>query len=305
MKNINIIVPQYQSSYCVDDCSYCGFKKSNRIIDRTRLSDEDFKKEIEILVDLGYRTIEFVYASDKYFNASRIAKRVEYVKNYGKKKQIDIRVGLNSEPLDFKGYKILYDAGLDFFVIWMETYNKDKYIYWHGKKTPKANFERRYNSYEIAIEAGLKNYGMGILFGLSKWQEDVNALIKHGRKLTQKYNVSPYIIGVPRIKRANCVIIDNKFEQVTDENLKIAIEKYNEAFPEAMIFFNTRENFEFNVETCKENDLFTIDCGTYPGAYLNPSILKNDTEQFHTFQYNRGEVIKQLRNNGFKIQYEW
>ncbi len=303
--NINLIVPQYQSSYCIDECNYCGFNKNNKVISRTRLSDEYFEREIELLINLGHRTIEFVYSSDRYFSPEKIATRVEFVKEYGISKGLNIRVGLNSEPFDYKGYKMLKNAGLDFFVMWMETYDRARYSFWHGSKTPKSDFDTRYNTYATAIEAGITNYGMGILFGLSDWNADVNSLINHGKKLTEDFGVSPYIIGIPRIKRANCVILNDNFINVSDEDLSIAINKYKEAFPEAMIFYNTREDFEFNIQNIKNNDLFTIDCGTYPGYYLNPSIVEKDTEQFHTIQYERLEILQRLKEIGVNLRYDW
>ncbi len=305
MKKVSIIVPQYQSSYCIDDCKYCGFRKTNSVIPRKRLNDEDFKKEIDLLLQYGYRTIEFVYASDRYFSPDAIAKRIEYVKNLGIKRGLNLRIGLNSEPFDYKGYKTLVNSGLDFFVIWMETYNKEKYNFWHGNKTPKSNYEVRYSAYEIAIDAGLKNYGMGILFGLNDLEEDTDALMMHAKYLTQKSGFEPYIFGVPRVKRANSVVIDEKYSLVDDISFGKAIKKYKDNFPNTMIFYNTRESFELNMELCQNSDLFTIDCGTYPGAYLHPKILDNDTEQFHTIPYERERIIEEMNKNNIQPIFEW
>jgi len=305
MIDLNIIVPQYHSSYCRDNCKYCGFKKDNLIIPRDRLSDEDFKAELELLISWGYRTIEFVYASDTYFSPDRIAERIEYAKNISEQRNLDLRIGLNAEPFDYKGYKTLKDSGLDFFVIWMETYNRERYNFWHDEKMPKFDFENRYNSYEVAIEAGLINYGMGILFGLNDWKEDVQALVNHGNILKQKYDIPPYIIGVPRIKRANSVHIEKDMKFVSDKEFLQAISTYKREFPETMIFFNTREEFELNIKACSENDLFTVDCGTYPRAFLKPDVLQNDTEQFHTYQYDRNESVIKLKEVGFNPRFVW
>ena len=305
MKNVNIIVPQYHSSYCLDDCSYCGFKKSNKSIPRRRLSEDDFKKEIQLLLNWGYKTIEFVYSSDRFFKPAVIAKRIEYVKELGAKKNMKLRIGLNTEPLDYEDYKILKSSGLDFFVMWMETYSKEKFKYWHGTKTPKSNYTYRYEAYERAIEAGIDNYGMGVLFGLNYWKDEIVALINHANYLSQKYNHKPYIIGVPRIKQAHSVILNGQLKPVLDNEFIEACNMYKQAFPETMLFFNTRESFELNLKCCSNNDLFTIDCGTYPGAFLDPNLTKNGIEQFHTNYYERVCIINKLEQNKINQNFDW
>lgn len=305
MKNVRIIVPQYHSSFCRDNCSYCGFRKSNKLIPRNRLSESDYKKELDLLIKWGYRTIEFVYASDNYFSPYKIAKRVEYAKELAEKRNIELRIGLNSEPFDFKGYKILKSAGLDFFVLWMETYSKKQFKFWHGSKTPKSSYEYRIEAFDRAIEAGLSNYGMGILFGLSDWKEDVSALIGHGKELLNKYNISPYIIGVPRLRPAHSVVFNGKIIKLLDKEFINALKMYKNAFPETMLFLNTRESFDLNLKICNENDLFTINCGTYPGAFLNDEPIKNGIEQFSTHIYNRNNVLKEFKSNSITPKFDW
>ncbi|MBZ0109121.1 MAG: radical SAM protein [Candidatus Scalindua rubra] len=305
MKNVNIIVPQYHSSYCIDDCAYCGFKNSNKNIPRHRLSDDDFKKEIQILLSWGYRAIEFVYSSDRYFGTDVIAKRIEYVKELGLKSKIEIRIGLNTEPLDFDDYKTLKSSGLDFVVLWMETYSRDLFKYWHGTITPKSNYTYRYEAYGRAIEAGINNYGMGVLFGLNYWKDEVVALINHADYLYQKYNYKPYIIGIPRIKQAHSVILNGQLKPMSDSEFSEACNMYKKSFPETMLFFNTRESFELNVKCCSNNDLITIDCGTYPRAFLEPNLVKNVNEQFQTHYYEREDTIKKLKQNNIIPNFDW
>lgn len=304
--NLNIIIPHYHSSFCLNNCMYCGFKKNNQIIPRKRLTDEEFIAEIDLILSWGYRTIEFVYASDPQLDILNIAKRIGYVKELGDKRNMHLRIGLNADPLRYEDYLTLKKAGLDFFVIWMETYSREKYAFWHDSKSPKYDFDFRYNSYSRAIDAGLKNYGMGILFGLNNWHEDVMALVEHGKILEQEYGISPYIIGLPRFKKANSVVdIDNYILPVNDEEYMQACKMYKENFPKTMLFINTREKLDFNLNFCGDNDLFTIDCGTSPGAYLYPSIVKNGIEQFHTYQYNREVAIRKIKEKGFTPIFDW
>ncbi|MBM4056044.1 MAG: radical SAM protein [Planctomycetes bacterium] len=305
MKNVNIIVPQYHSSFCLNNCIYCGFKNTNKSITRSRLSDADYKKEIQLLLSWGYRTIEFVYSSDRFFKPDIIAKRIEYAKELGLKNNAKVRIGLNTEPLDYEDYKTLKFSGLDFIVLWMETYSRSLYTYWHGAITPKSNYTYRYEAYERAIEAGIENYGLGVLFGLNYWKDEVIALINHANYLFRKYNQKPYIIGIPRIKQAHSVTLNGHLKPMQDNEFIEACNMYKQAFPDTMLFFNTRESFELNVKCCSNNDLFTIDCGTYPRAFLEPNLIKNGIEQFQTHRYARECTIKKLKQNNINPKFDW
>jgi len=187
----------------------------------------------------------------------------------------------------------------------METYSKEQFEFWHGLKSPKSNYEYRVEAFDRAIEAGLSNYGMGVLFGLSDWKEDVDALIEHGRKLIGKYNISPYIIGVPRLRPAHSVIFNGRIVKLTDKEYTAATKMYKTAFPETMLFLNTRESFDLNLKICNNNDLFTIDCGTYPGTFINDEPIKDGIEQFSTNIYCKDSVLSELTANKIISKFEW
>jgi hypothetical protein len=147
---------------------------------------------------------------------------------------------------------------------------------------------------------------MGILFGLNSWKEDVEALIRHGKLLEKEYGVPPYIIGLPRFRKAQLTEEVHRFiVPVSDEEYKCACRMYKEEFPQAMLFINTREELELNLDICSANDLFTIDCGTYPGAYLSPSVFRQEIEQFHTYQYDREAALQKIIEKGFTPLFGW
>jgi len=305
MKKLNIIVPQYHTNFCINNCLYCGFKSSNNLIPRKRLSFEEFKTELGKLILWGYRTIEFVFSSDPYLDIVEIARRIEYAKKISLVNSFDIRIGLNADPLSFLEYKLLKNAGLDFFVLWMETYSSEKFSFWHGNNNPKSDFNYRLNSYNRAIEAGLNKYGMGVMLGLNDWKYDVEHLIQHGRELIKQYGIDPFIIGLPRYKKAHSVTLNGEINKISDQDFRKICKLYKEAFPNSMLFFNTRENLNLNLECCHSGDLFTIDCGTFPGAFLNPEYIENGNEQFHTHVYDRVTTITVLRDKNIIPLYEW
>ncbi len=304
-RDLKIIVPHYQSSFCADDCGYCGFRRSNAQMFRTRLSDEDFVKELNLLIDWGYRVIELVYSTDPSATPEVIAKRVDLTFKVGKQRGVELKVGLNANVFSAEGYRTLQNAGVDFFVVWMETYSEDIYKKWHRKGTPKYSFENRLNSYERAIEGGLKKFGMAVLYGLNDWKQDFVSLMNHALYLSENYGISPYIFGAPRIKHTMKVDLKKFPYAVTDDEMTYILHLYRILFPETMIFFNTREEYEFNAKNIiVGGDLFTIDCATFPGAYLKESLLEKDIRQFKTFLYSRNTISDELKQD-YILKYSW
>jgi len=298
---LHAIIPQYHTSKCIDDCSYCSFRKSNTHVLRTELNDEDFEKELRLILEWGYTAIEFVYATDTNFSAKRIAERITRAKSIGKSIGKELEIGINAPSLSLDDYKILNDAGVDFVLLWMETYSKD-YKKWHPNNTPKSDFNYRIDTFDRSIQAGIKKYAFAILFGLSNWVEDVINLIAHGLYIRKTYGIEPYIIGNPRLKYAMGLSVENSKFIIDDENYIFVNYLFKLIFSETKLFINTRERIDINLELIKGGgDFFTIDCGTFPGAYLNAELIKNGQEQFHTAYYNREKTIALLQENGYKI----
>lgn len=302
---LSIIIPQYHSSRCIDNCKYCGFRESNSEMLRVILEDDDFEKEVNLLLDWGYRCIEFVYATDPFFTPEVIANRVLKAKQSAKNRNLNLKVGLNSNSFNVDGYKTLKQHDLDFMVLWIETYT-EKYKDWHPKDTPKADFMFCLDTYDRVIQGGLEKYGLGILFGLGYWVWDVLMLMMHGLYLREKYGIDPYIIGIPRLKQAMGLKVEKSPWIIDDENYEFICFLYKLIFPNTKLFINTRENFEDNTHLISGGgDLFTIDCGTFPGAYLNPKIVVNGFEQFHTQYYEREKAIQSLTIKGFVPEFNW
>ena len=300
---LHTIVPQYHTSKCVDDCAYCSFRKSNQHVLRTELNDENFEKELKLILDWGYTSIEFVYATDTNFPAKRIAERIMRAKRMGKSIGKELEIGINAPTLSLDEYKILKDADVDFVLLWMETYS-DSYKKWHPNNTPKSDFNYRIDTFDRSIQAGIKKYAFAVLFGLSDWVEDVISLIAHGLYLRETYGVEPYIIGNPRLKHAMGLSVENSKYAIDDENYIFVNYLFKLVFSETKLFINTREEIDINLELIKGGgDLFTIDCGTFPGAYLNSELVKNGQEQFHTSYYNRDKTLSLLQEKGYTVHF--
>ncbi len=299
---IFVLVPLYISNFCNENCLYCNFRKDNKSIRRKRLNDDELIKELEFLIKIkGYRTIELVYSSDPELDLDTISRQIRTVKNFLNDHGGGL-VGLNSEAFDLIGYKHLKKSGIDFIVLWQETYDKNVYSQVHVNDQKKSKFEYRLDAYEYILLSGINKIGMGVLSGLTNWRFDWAMLILHQEYLRKNYSNFTQIIGIPRLKPAsNAKIKHTRYIPNDDEFLyAIAIQGlYN---PLSLPFINTREKWSF----CKDASLgggvlFTFDCKTIPGGYS----LGQYGNQFPTFNFNINKYKKDIIKEGLIPIMKW
>jgi 2-iminoacetate synthase len=296
---VEFIIPEYLTSFCQNDCLYCGYRKTNPLAERVRLSLAHFEQELDVILAWGHRQIELVLADDAEFTPSHLAPFVELTR-----RKLDSLggglVALNAPAYEGEDYRRLHAAGLDWVALWQETYDRTHFNRWHVAGTPKRQFEFRLDVWDRAIPAGFRRVALGVLFGLYDWRFDVLALLEHGNYLLRTYGIEPYALGVPRLKPARGVLASQKPSKfsVSDEDYRLAVAIYHLAFPRSHVFFNTRETYEFNLSMLAPGDLFTVDCETLPGAYLRGRL----PGQFATHAYpRRRDVVRELRSRGFAV----
>ncbi|MFB3921458.1 MAG: hemerythrin domain-containing protein [Terriglobia bacterium] len=300
-RTIEFVVPEYLTSFCQNDCLYCGYRKTNALAERVRLSPEVYEKELDLLLSWGHRQIELVLADDPEFGpeelAPYVAKTVRKLNDLG-----GGVVALNAPPYEEEDYHLLWQAGLGWVALWQETYDHEHFDRWHFEGSPKREYEFRLDVWDRAFAAGFTRVGLGVLFGLYDWRFDVLALIEHGNYLRKTYGIEPHAVGIPRLKPARGVLASQKPSRftVSDEDFQLAIAVYHLAFPRTRLFFNTREEYEFNLSMVTRGDLFTVDCETLPGAYLRG----RQPGQFHTHPYpSRREVVAEFVRRGYGCRY--
>lgn len=304
------IVPLYVSSICQENCKYCNFRVANKNINilRKRLTDEELKREVKFLAEKGFRVIELVYASDPLISSDDIIRHIKITKEVLFKKWGKGTVGINSKPYSTQEYSELKKEGLDFVVLWMETYDKEVYRKMHSAYAEKADYNYRYNAYERMLDVGIRNIGMGVLFGLSNFGKDINELFAHIDQLAQKYGDFNLILGIPRLKPAEGAEIKSTSHIPTDEEMETIVARYNIKYPFALPFLNTRESWDVNVNLARGGGvIFTFDCSTIPGGYS----LGARGYQFPTYSFPVETYATKLAENlntiGFpaKIEYDW
>jgi 2-iminoacetate synthase len=298
---VEFIIPVYLTSFCQNECLYCGYRKSNPIAERVRLGLEDFDKQLDLILSWGHRQIELVLSDDPEFGPKTVARYVAATRRKLEPLGGGV-VALCSPVYQQEDYVRLREAGLDWVVEWQETYHRPHFDRWHFPGSAKRNFESRLDLWDRVIAAGITKIGMGVLLGLYDFRYDALAVIEHGNYLRRAYGLEPHALGIPRLKPARGVLASQKRNRftVSDDDFRLVVSVYHMAFPTSRLFFNTRESYDLNIALVAAGDLFTVDCETLPGAYLRRHL----PGQFSTHDYPpRGEVRATLERRGLAAKY--
>ena len=298
---IVLFAPLYIGNKCTNNCTYCGFRTSNKDAVRMTLADEELVKEVEALEDNGQKRLILVYGEHKDYSPEFIADNVRLV--YGVKKgNGEIRrVNINAAPLDIEGFRIVKESGIGTYQVFQETYNPEVYTNYHlsGKK---KDFNWRLTSLDRAQEAGLDDVGIGALFGLYDWRYEVLALVRHTNHLEACYNVGPHTISFPRIKDASSVNTPAEYVVNDDDFVKlVAILRL--AVPYTGMILTARESIAVRRQVIQFG-VSQIDGGTKLelGSY---SQTKNEEQNLNREQFmindNRSlsEIIEELVENDY------
>lgn len=299
---IVLFAPLYIGNHCINNCKYCGFRKSLRTTVRHTLNNEELINEVEKLEIEGHKRLILVYGEHPKYSPEFIAETVKLC--YGVKVgNGEIRrVNINAAPLDIKGFKIVKDAGIGTFQVFQETYHKDTYKQYHPQGTVKGDYMWRLNAMDRAFEAGCDDMGIGALFGLYDWRFEVLGLVTHAIHLQKRYGVGPHTISFPRIKQAHGLDIDLPY-QVSDHNFKKLVAILRLAVPYTGLIMTARESKEIRDDVI-EFGVSQIDAGTRLeiGGY---SADKQKDQELEREQFKLGdtreldEVIKWLLSRDF------
>jgi 2-iminoacetate synthase len=303
--NIFAIVPLYVTSICQEQCVYCNYRAGNKDkeIQRLRLSNEELAIEVEFLVKKGLKVIELVYATDPFITVNDVTNHIKITRdilsNFG-----GGMVGMNARPYSVEDYRKLKESGLDFVVLWQETYDEIRYKELHPGNTEKTDFYYRLNAPERMLQAGIENIGLGVLSGLSDWRKDWWMLISHVDYLLREYKdkMNAIILGIPRLKPAAGALLKETPFIPDEKEYLLAISVFNLFLPTALPFVNTRESWDMCIEIAKGGGtLFTFNCKTIPGGYL----LGRHGYQFPTFDFSVDKYVRKLNGNDLNPIFHW
>lgn len=298
------ISPLYVTSICREHCTYCNFRAENKraAITRLRLTPDQLREEVDFLVNHhGLRVVELVYSSDPKFSIDTIAEHIRITADVLEKAGGGI-VGINAAPFAVDEYQRLKAAGLNFIVLWQETYNRERYRELHIGRTPKTDYERRVTTFDRVIQGGIKNIGLGVLSGLAPWRADWLSLMAHEQYLYEAYGVHTSVLGVPRLKSAKGALVQTTPYIPTDEEYLLAIAVHNLFSPITVPFVNTREHWALCVEASRGGGaIFTFNCSTIPGGYTQGT----KGYQFPTDDFPASEYVPKLHSEGLAPVMRW
>ena len=202
---IVLFAPLYIGNLCINDCAYCGFKKSLKTTVRKTLTTEEIIQEVKALQDEGQKRLILVFGESPVYSPEFIANSVRTVYSVHSGNGSIRRVNINAAPLDVAGYKTIKAEGIGTYQIFQETYHRPSYAKYHPANTVKGDFMWRLDGLDRAFEAGIDDMGIGALIGLYDWRFEVMGLVSHSIHLKDRFGVGPHTISFPRIQPANCL----------------------------------------------------------------------------------------------------
>ena len=280
--------PLYLGNFCVNDCSYCGFRKSNRDAKRRVLTLDEIRREVEVLAgEIGHKRLIVVYGEHPKNSTDYMIDSIKEIYNVKPKTKNGFgsirRVNVNAPPLSIKDSKKIHDAGIGTYQVFQETYNHKAYERVHPKDTIKGNYRWRLYSMHRAQEAGIDDIGLGVLFGLYDWKFEVLALLAHARELEESFGIGPHTISFPRLEHAaNTPFTEGSRYKVSDEDFKKLITIIRLAVPYTGMIITAREKPQMRREALSLGITQTdasakIGIGAYAGMALDQ---EGDKQQF-------------------------
>jgi 2-iminoacetate synthase len=306
-KRIVLFAPLYISNYCVNGCTYCGYKCSNESFTRRKLDMNQIAEEVKVLEALGHKRI-VLEAGEDPINCS-----LDYViecinKIYSLKFDNGSirRININIAATTVEDYKRLKDADIGTYILFQESYNKDIYEGYHPKG-PKHSYNYHTTAMDRAMEAGIGDVGLGVLYGLYDYQYETIAMLMHGEHLEEAFGVGPHTLSVPRLRAAEGVDVKDFPYLVTDEQFKKLVAVLRLAVPYTGMIVSTREEPVFREEVLALgiSQLSAGSCTGVGGYSEEYGINKSDEKpQFEVGDHRSPmEVIKGLCASGYVPSY--
>jgi 2-iminoacetate synthase len=244
---IVLFAPLYVGNHCVNDCLYCGFRRTNRDAVRRTLSSAELVQQVEALENKGHKRLILVFGEHPDYDADYIAECVRAVYQVRAGHGEIRRVNINAAPLDLEGYRTVKAAGIGTYQIFHETYHHETYARYHPAGTRKGDYLYRLDGLDRAMQAGCDDVGIGALFGLYDWRFEVLGLVSHALHLQERFHCGPHTISFPRLRPASSAAFDER-RFVSDHDFKRLIAILRLAVPYTGLILTAREKPELRRE---------------------------------------------------------
>lgn len=297
---IVMFAPLYLSNYCVNGCLYCPYHLKNKHIARKKLTQEEVAREVIALQDMGHKRLAIEAGEDPVNNPIEyILECINTIYSIKHKNGAIRRVNVNIAATTVENYRKLKEAGIGTYILFQETYHKENYEYLHPTG-PKHNYAYHTEAMDRAMEGGIDDVGIGVLFGLDKYRYEFAGLLMHAEHLEAVHGVGPHTISVPRVKRADDIDPDEFDNSLSDEMFCKIAACIRIAVPYTGMIISTRETPEVREKIIRLG-VSQISGGsrTSVGGYCEEE-RPHDTEQFDVSD-NRtlDEVVNWLMTAGY------
>ena len=297
---IVLFAPLYLSNYCVNGCLYCPYHIKNKNIPRKKLTQEEVAKEVIALQDMGHKRLAIEAGEDPVNNPIEyILECIDTIYSIKHKNGAIRRVNVNIAATTVDDYRKLKDAGIGTYILFQETYNKTEYERLHPTG-PKHDYAWHTEAMDCAMDGGIDDVGIGVLFGLDNYSYEFAGLLMHAEHLEAVHGVGPHTISVPRVKRADDIDPDDFDNSLSDEMFCKIAACIRIAVPYTGMIISTRETPEVREKIIRLG-VSQISGGsrTSVGGYCEEE-RPHDTEQFDVSD-NRtlDEVVNWLMRSGY------
>lgn len=278
---IVMFAPLYLSNYCVNSCVYCPYHIKNKTIARKKLSQEDIEREVIALQDMGHKRLALEAGEDPLHNPIEyILESIKTIYGIKHKNGAIRRVNVNIAATTVENYRKLHEAGIGTYILFQETYHKENYEKLHPRG-PKSNYAYHTEAMDRAMEGGIDDVGLGVLFGLNTYKYDFTGLLMHAEHLEATYGVGPHTISVPRICSADDINAADFENAISDEIFQKIVAIIRIAVPYTGMIISTRES-QKSREKVLELGISQISGGsrTSVGGYAVEEMPEENSSQF-------------------------
>ena len=298
---IVLFAPLYLSNYCVNGCVYCPYHAKNKHIPRKKLTQDEIRQEVIALQDMGHKRLAIEAGEDPVNNPLEyILESIKTIYSIQHKNGAIRRVNVNIAATTVENYIKLKEAGIGTYILFQETYNRESYEQLHPTG-PKHDYAYHTEAMDRAMEGGIDDVGLGVLFGLEQYRYEFAGILMHAEHLEAVHGVGPHTISVPRIKRADDIDPDVFDNGIDDDTFAKICALIRVAVPYTGMIISTRES-----QACREKviplGVSQISGGsrTSVGGYVEPESEDDNSAQFDVSdQRSLDEVVKWLMDMGY------
>ena len=278
---IVMFAPLYLSNYCVNGCVYCPYHAKNKVIARRKLTQEEIRREVIALQDMGHKRLALEAGEHPLVNPIEyILESIETIYSIKHRNGAIRRVNVNIAATTVENYRRLKNAGIGTYILFQETYHKKNYEILHPTG-PKSNYAYHTEAMDRAMEGGIDDVGIGVLYGLNTYRYDFVGLLVHAEHLEAVFGVGPHTISVPRLCNADDINTDDFANTVPDDIFRKIVAVIRIAVPYTGMIVSTRES-QISREKVLDIGISQLSGGSHTsvGGYVRQEEYDETTSQF-------------------------